>query len=75
MAHEAGFGVHVIDDRARSPSRSAFLLRPPSSSTIFRVAREDQIPPTSYVVIVTRGHRNDLDALRALAPRDLATSD
>src|SRR5204863_3857197 len=25
----------------------------------------------AYVVIVTRGHTNDLDALRALAPRDL----
>jgi len=29
------------------------------------------IPPHAYVVIVTRGHNNDLEALRALAPRDL----
>ena len=29
------------------------------------------LPPHAYVVIVTRGHTNDLDALRALAPRDL----
>ena len=30
-----------------------------------------RIPPHAYVVIVTRGHTNDLEALRALAPRDL----
>src|SRR5205823_1771825 len=29
------------------------------------------LPPHAYVVIVTRGHTNDLEALRALAPRDL----
>src|SRR5262249_33689116 len=33
-------------------------------------ARTD-LPSHAYVVIVTRGHTNDLDALRALAPRDL----
>ena len=30
-----------------------------------------QLPPHAYVVIVTRGHTNDLEALRALATRDL----
>ena len=29
------------------------------------------LPSTAYAVVVTRGHRHDLDALRALAPRDL----
>ena len=29
------------------------------------------LPAHAYVVIVTRGHTNDLDALRALAPREL----
>ena len=29
------------------------------------------IPQSAYVVVVTRGHRHDLDALRALAARDL----
>src|SRR5437763_1176398 len=29
------------------------------------------LPAHAYVVIVTRGHTNDLEALRALAPRDL----
>jgi xanthine dehydrogenase accessory factor len=29
------------------------------------------LPSTAYVVIVTRGHTHDFDALRALAARDL----
>ena len=29
------------------------------------------LPASSYVVIVTRGHRHDLDALRAVIARDL----
>jgi xanthine dehydrogenase accessory factor len=34
------------------------------------VARTN-LPPHAYAVIVTRGHTNDLEALRALAPREL----
>ena len=72
MAHEAGFGVHVIDDRAAFANNERFPFAasvvvddiPPGS-------RKHRIPSTAYAVIVTRGHRNDLDALRALAPRDL----
>ena len=30
-----------------------------------------RIPAHAYAVIVTRGHTNDLEALRALAPREL----
>ena len=72
MAHEAGFGVHVIDDRAAFANTERF---PFAASVVVDdipawLARV-QIPSTAYAVIVTRGHRNDLDALRALAPRDL----
>jgi xanthine dehydrogenase accessory factor len=31
----------------------------------------NQLPSTAYAVIVTRGHRHDLDALRALAHKPL----
>src|SRR5690606_2081239 len=30
-----------------------------------------EIPSTAYVVVVTRGHQHDLDAIRLLAARDL----
>ena len=72
MAHEAGFGVHVIDDRAafanteRFPFAAAVVV-----DDIPGWLERTTIPATAYAVIVTRGHRNDLDALRALAPRDL----
>lgn len=72
IAYEAGFGVHVIDDRAAFANTERF---PFAASVIVddipQWLAQAQIPPTAYAVIVTRGHRNDLDALRALAPREL----
>ena len=72
MAHEAGFGVHVIDDRAAFANTERF---PFAASVVVddipQWLAQTQLPATAYAVIVTRGHRNDLDALRALAPREL----
>ena len=72
IAHEAGFAVHVIDDRAAFANTERF---PFAASVVVddipAWLAQTQIPSTAYAVIVTRGHRNDLDALRALAPRDL----
>jgi xanthine dehydrogenase accessory factor len=72
MAHEAGFGVHVVDDRAAFANTDRF---PFAASVVVddipAWLAQTQIPSTAYAVIVTRGHRNDLDALRALAPREL----
>ena len=72
MAHEAGFQVHVIDDREKFANRDRF-------PNVAEVVTDDipawlertALPPHAYTVIVTRGHTNDLDALRALAPREL----
>lgn len=72
MAQDVGFAVHVVDDREKFASRERF----PNAT---EVVTEDipawlertKLPAHAYVVIVTRGHTNDLDALRALAPRDL----
>ncbi len=72
VANEAGFAVHVIDDRAAFANATRF---PEASSMVVDdipawLARTT-LPATSYAVVVTRGHRNDLDALRALAPCNL----
>ena len=72
MIHEAGFGVHVIDDRAAFANAERF----PAAAEIVvddipQWLARTTIPATAYAVIVTRGHRNDLDVLRAIAPRDL----
>jgi xanthine dehydrogenase accessory factor len=72
LAHEVGFRVHVVDDREKFANRERF-------PTAVEIVADDipawvertKIPQHAYVVIVTRGHTNDLDALRALAPRDL----
>jgi xanthine dehydrogenase accessory factor len=72
MAHDAGFRVHVIDDREKFASADRF----PAGVQVVVAdipswLAANQLPSTSYAVIVTRGHRHDLDALRALAPRGL----
>src|SRR4030095_1722773 len=72
LAQDVGFQVHVVDDREKFANRERF-------PTAAEVVAEDipswlgrtALPPHSYVVVVTRGHTNDLEALRALAPRDL----
>jgi xanthine dehydrogenase accessory factor len=72
LANEAGFAVHVIDDRAAFANAERF---PQAASIVVddipAWLAQTTLPPTAYAVVVTRGHRNDLDALRSLAPRDL----
>jgi xanthine dehydrogenase accessory factor len=72
LAHEIGFRVHVIDDREKfaNPERfpaAAEIVADDIPAWLDRTA----LPAHAYVVIVTRGHTNDLEALRALAQRDL----
>jgi xanthine dehydrogenase accessory factor len=72
LAHAVGFSVHVVDDREKFANRERF---PHAAEVVAEdipawLARTP-LPPHAYVVIVTRGHTNDLEALRALAPRDL----
>ena len=72
LAHEVGFRVHVVDDRMKFANRERFpnaadVVTEDIPSWIARTV----LPPHACVVVVTRGHTNDLDAVRALAPRDL----
>ena len=72
FAHEAGFMVHVVDDRDAFANRERF---PQAVEVVVDdipawLAAAD-LPASAYVVIVTRGHRHDLDALRAVIDRDL----
>lgn len=72
MAHEAGFRVHVIDDREKFANAERF---PDGVDTIVDEIPAwiagHPLPATAYAVIVTRGHRHDLDALRALVARPM----
>jgi xanthine dehydrogenase accessory factor len=72
VAHEVGFRVHVVDDREKFANADRF---PNAAEVVVDdipgwIAKTN-LPPHAYAVIVTRGHTNDLEALRALAPRDL----
>jgi xanthine dehydrogenase accessory factor len=72
VASQAGFRVTVLDDREKFASRERF---PDADEIIVESIPEwlhrAEIQPNAYVVILTRGHKHDLDALRALAARDL----
>jgi xanthine dehydrogenase accessory factor len=71
-AAEVGFRVHVVDDR----EKFANLDRFPGAAEIAVadipgwLARTTLVP-RSYAVVVTRGHRHDFEALKALVGRDL----
>ncbi|HZR24471.1 MAG TPA: XdhC/CoxI family protein [Vicinamibacterales bacterium] len=72
VAHEVGFRVHVVDDREKFANSERF----PDAAEIIvddipAWVDRTTLPGHAYVVIVTRGHTNDLEALRALASRDL----
>jgi xanthine dehydrogenase accessory factor len=72
IAHDVGFRVHVVDDREKFANVERF---PTAAGIVVEdipswIART-HLPAHAYAVIVTRGHTNDLDALRALAPREL----
>jgi xanthine dehydrogenase accessory factor len=72
LAHDVGFRAHVVDDREKFANADRF-------GQGIAVIVEDiptwlgthSLPPTAYAVIVTRGHRHDLDALRALVQKPL----
>jgi len=72
LAGDVGFRVHVIDDREKFANAERFpdaveVVVDDIPSWLARTS----LPPQGYAVIVTRGHTNDLEALRALAPREL----
>ncbi len=72
MASEAGFRLHVVDDREKFANRERF----PSADDVITAPIPEwlhsaDIPAPAFVVVVTRGHQHDLDAMRALAARDL----
>src|SRR5881275_2242723 len=72
LANEVGFRVHVVDDREKFANRDRFpnaveIVVEDIPAWISRAS----LAAHAYAVIVTRGHTNDLEALRALAPREL----
>lgn len=71
IASDAGFRLNVVDDREKfaNPDRfpDAEIVVEPIPDWLHRA----DIPAGAFVVVLTRGHQHDLDAMRALAARDL----
>jgi len=70
FAAAIGFRVHVLDDRSRFANSERFpdaheILVDTIPEALARV----EWPANSYLVVVTRGHKHDFDALRAVADR------
>jgi len=65
VASLAGFATNIIDNRDAFANRDRF----PEADEIFAAEYEDVFPKlviheTSYIIIVTRGHRDDMRVLR-----------
>lgn len=73
LARAAGWQTVVVDDRAAFASRARF---PAATSvltgSIVDIVRQLPLTAASYVVLVTRGHALDMDALKVLLERDVA---
>ena len=71
IAADVGFRLHIVDDREKFANAERFpgaeVVVEPIPTWLHRA----EIPSSAYVVVVTRGHQHDLDAMRALAARDL----
>ena len=71
IAGEAGFRLHIIDDREKFANPDRFPGAEIVVDSIPDWLHRADIPPGGFVVVLTRGHQHDLDAMRALAARDL----
>jgi xanthine dehydrogenase accessory factor len=67
MAHEVGFRVHVVDDREKFANTERF--GPGIDVVVDDIPawlEKHALPATTYAVVVTRGHRHDLETMRGL---------
>ena len=71
IAADAGFRLHVVDDREKFANADRFPGAEITVDSIPDWLHRADLPPSAFVVILTRGHQHDLDAMRALAARDL----
>jgi xanthine dehydrogenase accessory factor len=72
LAPVLGFRVHVVDDREKFANRERF----PDAEQVHvedipTWIEQTPLSPSAFVCVLTRGHRQDYDAVRALSGRDL----
>jgi xanthine dehydrogenase accessory factor len=70
IAPTVGFRLHVVDDRQKFANHERFgAAEEVVVENVADWARSAEIPESAFVVVLTRGHRQDFDVLRALAGR------
>ena len=70
IAPTVGFRLHVVDDRQKFANHERF----PAADEVIVESLDQwvttaEVPASAYVVVLTRGHRQDFDVLRALSSR------
>lgn len=72
IAPTVGFRLHVVDDRQKFANHERF---PAADEVVVENVAQwvttAEIPASAYVVVLTRGHRQDFDVLRGLAGRSV----
>ncbi len=63
-AHTAGFAIGVVDDREQFVDRERFPMAQVTYASFDEAFAKLQPNASSYVVIVTRGHRDDMRVLQ-----------
>lgn len=69
IAQLVGFRVHVVDDREKFANADRFPGADVVVEGIGDWLGRATLPPGGYVVVVTRGHRHDHEAMRHLVDR------
>jgi len=71
VASATGFRVHVVDDREKFANSDRFPGAEVVVDDVPSWLEAAAIPPDAFVAVVTRGHRHDFEAVRALVRRPL----
>ncbi len=69
LAQLVGFRVHVVDDREKFANADRFPDAEIVVDDIGEWLGRAELPASAYVVVVTRGHRYDHEAMKHLAAR------
>ncbi len=72
FAREVGFSVTVLDDRSDFAHPSRFPDCGVIAEDFVPALRSMPLGPSSYVVVITRGHEHDLDCLMEILPKATA---
>ena len=71
IASLVGFRIHVVDDRDKFANGERFPGAEVVVEPIGEWAARAEIPASAFVVVATRGHRYDFEAMRGLVTRPL----